>query len=780
MLKYNLGTEENTNWIVSETRFNSDNLGKVEAIFTLGNGYLGIRSVTEEQYLGEARNLFVAGTFNKFDDFEVTELPNAADILQLNITLNNEKFSLEKGRLKEYRRDLNLKNGELVRRVIWENTQGHEFLLIFSRFVSLKNLHLISQKVEIIPLNCYAEIKIGSGINGQVTNSGAQHFHEGEKRIYDKKYIQLLQHTTESKIDFVINSAHNYFIDGKKVDVEHKMAIDRRKVYTEGTILLTRNQVFTFEKISSIHTSRDKENIENYSLDNLRQKSLNDLKNESDKGYAVLFSESIEEWKKRWKEIDIKLDSNNDFDQLAIRFALYHLIIMTPAHDNRFGVAAKGLSGEGYKGHSFWDTEIFILPFFSYTLPEIARNLLIYRYNTINGARNKARNNGYEGAMYPWESAFTGEEVTPVWGGVDIVTGDATKIWSGFIEQHISSDIAFAVWQYYMLTNDQSFMDHYGYEIIFETATFWQSRLEWDEGKQRYHINNVIGPDEYKEHVNNNAFTNHMAHWNIEKAINYYNELKESNRELWEKLNEKIKIEAMYLKWIDKIDKIYLPEPGKDMVIPQDDTYLSKKIIDLTKYKNQTHVGSIFEDYNLEQVNQIQVSKQADIMVLFYLLENRFSQEVKLANWNYYEPKTLHDSSLSFSTHSVLASDMGDSELAYDLFQKAASIDLGPNMKSSDHGIHAAAMGGVWQAVVNGFGGIRMIDGKLRVSPRLPKNWNILEFKIFWKESHLLFNVSKNKITICILSTDQDQLPLDILINDKLYQLEKHLEVEIY
>jgi len=777
LLKYNLGIEENTNWVVSETSFNSDYLGKVEAIFALGNGYLGIRSATEEQYLGEVRNLFVAGTFNKFDDFEVTELPNAADILQLNITLNNERFSLDKGRLKEYRRDLNLKNGELVRRVIWENTQGHEFLLIFKRFVSLKNLHLIGQKVEIIPLNCDAEIKIGSGINGQVTNSGAQHFHEGEKRIYDKKYIQLLQQTTESKIDFVINSAHNYFIDGEKVDVEQKMVIDRRKVFTEGTIFLNRNQVFNFEKISSVYTSRDKENSEDYSLDNLRQKSLNDLKKESDKGYAILYSESSEIWNRKWKEIDIKIDGDNDFDQLAIRFALYHLIIMTPAHDNRFGVAAKGLSGEGYKGHSFWDTEIFILPFFSYTLPEIARNLLIYRYNTINGARNKARNNGYEGAMYPWESAFTGEEVTPVWGGVDIITGKATKIWSGFIEQHISSDIAFAVWQYHMLTGDQSFMQNYGYEIIFETATFWQSRLEWDEEKQRYHINNVIGPDEYKEHVDNNAFTNHMAHWNIEKAIMYYEELKADNRLLWDKLNERLKIEAKYQNWLDKLNKIYLPMSRNDMLIPQDDTYLSKKIIDLTKYKKQTRVGTIFDDYNLEQVNQIQVSKQADIMVLFYLLENRFSQEVKQANWKYYEPKTLHDSSLSFSTHSVLASDMEDSKLAYELFQKAVGIDLGPNMKSSDHGIHAAAMGGVWQAVVNGFGGVRMLDGKLRVSPRLPKNWSMLEFKIFWKENPLLIKVSKNKVAISNLSTQQ--VSIDILIFDKLYQLEKQLEVEI-
>lgn len=777
MLKYNLGTEKDTNWIVSETRFNSDNLGKVEAIFALGNGYLGIRSATEEQYLGEIRNLFVAGTFNKFDDFEVTELPNVADILQLNITLNNEKFSLEKGRLKEYRRDLNLKNGELVRRVVWENTQGHQFLLNFKRFVSLKNLHLIGQKLEIVPLNCDAEIKISSGINGQVTNSGAQHFHEGEKRIYDKKFIQLLQQTTESKIDFVINVAHSYFIDGQNVDIEQKMVIDRRKVLTEGKIFLKRDQQLNFEKISTVHTSRDRDYIGGYSLEELRHKSLDALKEDSDDGYNLLFSKSSECWNNIWSEIDIKIDSKNNFDQLAIRFAQYHLIIMTPAHDNRFGIAAKGLTGEGYKGHSFWDTEIFILPFFSYTLPDIARNLLIYRYNTIDGARNKAKNNGYEGAMYPWESAFTGDEVTPIWGAVDIVTGEATKIWSGFIEQHISSDISFAVWQYYMLTNDQDFMNNYGYEIIFETATFWQSRLEWNEDQQKYYLNNVIGPDEYKEHVNNNAFTNHTVHWNIEIAIMYYKELKESNRELWNQLNTRLKIEDSYQKWISKIDKIYLPKPGKDLVIPQDDTYLSKKIIDLTKYKNQTRVGTIFDDYNLEQVNQIQVSKQADIMVLFYLLENRFSQEVKLANWNYYEPKTLHDSSLSFSTHSVLASDMGESELAYELFQKAASIDLGSNMKSSDHGIHAAAMGGVWQAVVNGFGGIRMIDGNLRMSPRLPENWSSLEFKIIWKEKLLSVKITKNKVLISNLSTNHDLIEIQVF--NRLYQLEKQLEVEI-
>lgn len=764
MLQYNLGTGEYKNWIVSEVAFNPYALGKCEAIMALGNGYMGLRSATEESYVGQVRNLFVAGTFNQFDEYEVTELPNAPDVVELDIWLNGEKFSLEKGKIIHYRRDLNIKDAELVRHVIWENARGEQFEFMFRRFVSLKNLHLIGMKVEIKPLNCEANIQITSGINGQMTNSGAQHFHEGEKRIFDKKYLQLIQTTTESKIDFVVNATHRYMIDGKEIEKEPRMAIDRRKVFIQVAFDVKQGETLTFEKLANVYTSRDKQyDHDAYSLDVMRQDALNDLKEEAKKGYDALFSENVSEWKKRWEQMNITIESENEFDQLAIRFAHYHLIIMTPAHDARFGVAAKGLTGEGYKGHSFWDTEIFILPFFTYTFPHIARSLLEYRYNTIEGARRKAKANGYEGAMYPWESAFTGDEVTPVWGAVDIVTGKATKIWSGFIEQHITSDIAFAVWQYYKVTGDDDFMERYGYEILFDTATFWASRLEWNEEKQQYHINDVIGPDEYKEHVNNNAFTNYMAHWNIETAIRYYERLKETNPALLDALHEKIGVHESYKKWKEKVDLIYLPQPREqDLVIPQDDTYLTKQMIDLTKYKNQTRVGTIFEDYNLEQVNNIQVSKQADIMVLFYLLENKFSQEVKRANWNYYEPKTLHDSSLSLSTHCILASDMDDRELAYALFEQAARIDLGPNMKSSDHGMHTASIGGVWQSVVCGFGGVRMLDGKLRMHPKLPKQWKKLSFPIYWRGDRLEVTVTHEQLVVKKVTNVHDAVTFDV------------------
>ena len=387
----------------------------------------------------------------------------------------------------------------------------------------------------------------------------------------------------------------------------------------------------------------------------------------------------------------------------------------------------------------------------------------------VSNLLKKAKENGYEGAMYPWEAAWiTDGEVTPVWGEVDIITGKRTKILTGFIEQHITANVANAVWQYYMITNDKEFMDLYGYEIIFDTAIFWNSRMEYNEEKGQYHINDVIGPDEYKEHVNNNAYTNYMAYRNIRLALDYYEELKAKEKETYNRLNEKLNIESYIQSFKEKLEKIYLPQPNENNIIPQDDTYLSKKVIDLTKYKNQENVGSIFKDYNLEQVNEIQVSKQADIMILFYVLENLFSKDVKIANYNYYEPKTLHDSSLSLSTHCILANDLGHYDVAYDLFKKACEIDLGPNMKTSDAGVHAASLGGIWQCVVMGFAGVRMLDGKLRINPKLPKHWDGLSFNIMWKGNDLKIEIQKDTMTI---ENNGNEL-VEIEVFDNIYKVD--------
>lgn len=777
MMNYTKGQGEYKNWLVEETKFDVNYLGKCEAIMYLGNGYMGVRSATEEKYKNEVRNHFVNGTFNKFDEYEVTELPNIADFTELKIKLDGENLDLEKGEVTNYSRTFNLKDGYLLREFLWKY-KGKEYQFTSKRFVSLKNLNLLAMQVEITPLIDNSKIEIASGINGQMTNSGSQHFHEGEKRIYDKKYVEMITTTTQSKIDFVQMTSHIVKVNGELIEKEPELMMDRRKVLTIFSQDVEKNSKFTFEKICTVNTTRDFKH-EGKILVEIRELALEELKEFSNKGFEILLNESKNEWNKKWEKIDIKIESENEFDQLAIRFAQYHLIAMTPAHDYRMGVGAKGLSGEGYKGHSFWDTELFITPFFTYTMPEIAKSLLRYRYETINGARKKAKENGYEGAQYPWESAWKDDgEVTPVWGAVDIITGEATKIWSGFIEQHITCDVVYSLWQYYMITKDEEFMLKYGYEILFETAIFWASRIEWNEEKQEYHINDVIGPDEYKEHVNNNAFTNYMAKWNLNLAIEYYEKIKEEKPEVFNKLNERIDLDKGYKNWKEKVEKIYLPQPRKeDLVIPQDDTYLTKEIIDLTKYKNQENVGTIFKDYNLHQVNNIQVSKQADIMILFYLLEDKFDLATKRANWNYYEPKTLHDSSLSLSTHCILASDMNDEKLAYNLFRKATEIDLGPNMKTSDHGIHAASLGGIWQCIVNGFAGVRMLGGKLRIDPKLPTTWNKITFPINWHGVELKVTIDKNVLIVEKISEGEEAI--NFTVYGKEYILDKKLEIKL-
>ena len=777
MMKYDLGKGEFRNWIVSEIEFEEKYIGKTEAIFALGNGYIGLRSANEERYLDEKRDLFISGTFNKANENEVTELPNAADITEIEIYINGKRLTLSSKNNKEYLKSLNLKTGELSRSFVYLDDNYNEYKVSSKRFVSQDRLHVIVNRMEITPLSMNSKIEYRSGINGQVTNTGSQHFNEGEKRIYDYKYIQMLQETSQSKITFIQNTVHNIYIVDTKIDRKPKLSIDRRRVSVSDEYEVDKDQTLVIEKFSNIYTTRDIDS-ENLTINQLREKSLNEIKEISDMDYDTFFEYNEKIWKKYWEDQNIVVEGN-DYDQLAIRFAEYHLKVMTPAHDNRCGIAAKGLSGEGYKGHSFWDTEIFILPFYTYSNPEIARKLLEYRYLSINGAREKAKINGYEGAMYPWESAWLEDgEVTPVWGAVDIITGKATKIWSGFIEQHITADITFAVWQYYMITNDEDFMEKYGYEIMFDTAIFWASRLEWNDEKQRYHINEVIGPDEYKEHVDNDAFTNWLAYWTIETAIEYYNKLKSNKLEIFEAINKKLDLVRSYDKWIEKLPKIYLPLPRElDNIIPQNDTFLSLKDIDLTKYKNQTHVGSMFQDYNLDQVNKMQVIKQADVVMLLYLLEHKFSKEVKKANYDYYEKRTLHDSSLSLSTHSILASDIDEKELAYKLFNGATKIDLGENMKTSDHGIHAASLGGIWQIVVNGFGGVRMIGGNLRINPKLPESWEKLSFSFIWKNNKINVNLSKNNIELNRFSGDNEII--EIYIYDSKYRFEKHLIIKL-
>ena len=743
-------------WILREDSFDPEHLGKCEAVMSLGNGYLGLRSALEERYLGECRDLLVNGTFDRFDgENEVTELPNIADVTAVELWINGVRFSLNQGSCQNYSRELNIRTGELTRSVIWTSPKGDAVQLSFRRIVSLARLHDIAMQVSVTPLTGAIELKLRSGINAQVTNTGTQHFIEGEKRFFEKQYLQLVETTVQSGIDVVVNAVHRFYRSGEEVSMETDVNIDRRILYADYSVSLEAGDTFTLEKFANVNTSRDLE-WSSTTLSEMQLQSLEDLKKAAALGYQVLAKESASEWETEvWNRsrVEIEGDADSGFDLFSLRFAQYHMRVMLPRHDARMNIGAKGLSGEGYKGHCFWDTEIFLLPYYIFTDPPAARNLVKYRYLSLPGAHRKAAENGYQGAMFPWESAWLDDgETCPAYMGTDIITGTPIKVWSGIIEQHITADVAFGVWQYVTAAGDQDFLEKYGYELIMDAAIFWASRLE--EGSDGcLHINDVVGPDEYHEHVNDNAFTNYMARWNLQKAIEYYDQLKNQDPSLLQSLSDKLQLDEWYPKWVSCAERIYLPQPTSENILPMDDRFMSGKYIDLTKYKEQPFVAGIMKDYNLEQIQGIQVCKQADCLVLFFLLEELFPDEVKQASWDYYLDRTLHDSSLSLSTHSVLASDMGDADLAYDLFRQAAAIDLGPYMGTSDAGIHAASFGGVWQCVVYGFGGLRMINGRLHIRPHLPKGWTKLSYEIFWKGEQYRITLTKESAEVRNLSS---------------------------
>jgi hypothetical glycosyl hydrolase len=364
----------------------------------------------------------------------------------------------------------------------------------------------------------------------------------------------------------------------------------------------------------------------------------------------------------------------------------------------------------------------------------------------LNAARRNAVRKGYRGAMYPWECAWIDDgEATPLYAGVDILTGEKAKVLTGLLEHHITADVAYGVWQYFTATGDADYMERCGYEILLETAVFWGSRAEYNTALDRYEINGVIGPDEYKEYVDNNAYTNYMARWNMRTGLQAAGFLQKTQPELFRRLDGTTGFSEFREKIGEICAKIYLPVPGPDGMVPQTDGYLSLEPIDLTGYKSQAGVLGITKDLNADQLNRYMVSKQADLVMLMFLFEDLFSREEEKKNFLFYEAHTLHDSSLSKSIHSIVANRLGMEETAFQLFREALNIDLGPYMKSSDSGIHSASMGGIWQSAVFGFGGLRIRENGLHLDPCLPQSWKRLCFPLVWHGNRLRVTASANK-----------------------------------
>jgi len=723
-------------WLVHEDTFQAERQHHHETIFTIGNGYLGTRGTFEERYPGDRQATLIHGVF---DDAPIvhTELVNAPDWLPFYLLVEGQRFAMNRGVVTNYRRTLDLRTGVLTRELRWRSPGGHSVDIAIERWASLADEHLCAIRYSVTALDFSGEIELRAGLDGLVENPCP--IQPGEVGLLHWRYVAQSHPTPQSA------TLHSRT---RTSGVDRCQAVYLAVEGVEGVSYVSRDcpncpqvtarfhlspgQTATATKLVAMYTSRDTGVPATAVLEKLDEAVA--------RGYDALRAEHVAEWDRYWRACDVVIEGDDEA-QLALRFSLFQLLIATPRHDERVSIPAKTLSGFDYRGHVFWDTDIFIVPFLAFTQPHLARNLLMYRYHTLPGARDKARQAGYEGAMYPWESVPSGEETTPHW--VPLADGGVVRIWCGEIEQHISADVAYAVWQYWQVTGDDDFFVNYGAEIILDTAVFWGSRVEFNAGKGCYEINDVIGPDENHDHVNNSVFTNRMVKWHLRTALDTLSWLRQAHPDKATDLERRLDLTPERLAhWEDVIDRIYIAHDPESGLMEQFDGFFDLEDLDLASLEPRTR--SVQELLGVEGAQKVQVLKQPDVLMLLYMLGDEYDQATKRANWDYYEPRTDHafGSSLGPTVHAIVGCQVGEVDRAYEHFMRAARADLCDVRGNAGAGIHAASAGGLWQAVVFGFAGLKLTPQGPVVHPCLPPHWKKLSFTIRYRGETIQYSLA--------------------------------------
>ena len=733
-------------WQIIEHGWDPELQNENETKFALGNGYIGSRGILEENPPYCRPGTFFAGIYEGTRAL-VPELVNAPNPIDLRISVDGEKLGVVAMDIVSHKRILDMYRGTLFRDTIYLNARKKRFYYQSMRFLSMHDKHIAVMQVYITPLDESATFTITNAIDTSIMNMGL--VTEGKK-----KHVTIVESGKSGEINFVCTKTIEkgiFLFYASQVIVKKG-----KKIYTPPNwtfkLNLKKREAVCITYFFSLHASNSG------NVEKIKKNATNSVVRSVKKGLNQLFSEHSREWEKKWREANIEINGD-PYIERAIRFNIYHLLIAASEHCEDVSIGAKALTGEGYRGHVFWDTELFCLPFFIYINPSVAKNLLLYRYHRLDAARKIARERGYKGAIFPWESADTGYETTPSW--YKDGRGKIQRVLTMEQECHITADISYSVFHYYSATNDIDFLLNYGLEIILETARFWESRVELNKRKKRYEINNVIGPDEFHEGVNNNAFTNILVQWNIKIAAQLLKVLKRKYPIEIKKLMKEIHIKPSDLEnWRQIASKLHIPFSKKTKIIEQFEGFLKRKKFPLTELNH--HSIPVYPD-NIRNIGSTQYIKQADVVMILYLLSDIFSLETKRKNYLFYENRTLHKSSLSASIHALMGAEVGEEHKAYHYFDIASHADLKNVYCNTEDGIHAASLGGVWQALIHGFAGMRIRRDILSFSPQLPSGWERIKFSFKFKGYKILADIDQEKVSLYFSSKRKtDQLPVKV------------------
>jgi len=717
-------------WLVVEEGFDVTREHEIESLLAIANGYVGVRGSVAEGSAVSRPATFLAGAFEQSKDLTpVPELVIAPDWGRLRFTIEGERFSAAGTMMIHHHRTLDLRRGLLLRHGIAKGTGGHSTEIRTLHAASLASRHLLLEFVEIIPKNFSGTILVEAILSGDVkSESGQAHWHRFELR--DSRHGPILVGMTHGGLQLAVAS-HTTAVGRDDLILDCQRDFGPTWALERCELSVSLGQSGVLHRVVGMYSSRD-EGDPISRADALEREVVDTPPN-------LLLEEHAAAWAGRWQRANIEIDGAPKIEK-ALRFGLYHLLGAVHPTDSRISIGARALSGQAYRGHVFWDTETFMVPFFMHAWPEAARTLLRYRHRTLDGARRKAQNLHYRGALYAWESADTGDETTPP--VVLTPYGEIIPILSGLEEHHISADIAYAIWQYVRATGDEAFLEEEGAEILLETARFWASRGSWNkDGK--YHIDRVIGPDEYHESVNDNAYTNHLAKKNLLWAA-------QVARGLGRNVASTLGVDAEEIAQWEKIAALmYVGMDESGFIIEQHQGFFALEQIDLAAFSPRTVPMDVL--LGRQRTQNAQVVKQADVVQLIAMLWDEIDPRVRRKSYHYYEPRTAHGSSLSPGIYAWVAARLGLLDLAARYLDQTAEIDLGNNMGNSAGGVHAAAMGSLWQAVVFGLAGLHQdVDDPncLCVEPNLLPNMRRLSVPYSIRGRQLDLHICRQAIEV--------------------------------
>ncbi|MEP3838094.1 MAG: glycoside hydrolase family 65 protein [Algibacter sp.] len=747
------------NWSIIEEGFDATHVKSSESIFSIGNGAMGQRANFEETYSGDTfQGSYIAGVYypdktrvgwwkNGYPEYFAKVL-NAPNWIGINVTVNGESLDLNTCKsVENFKRELNMKEGWLSRSFIATLPNNVQVEVAVKRFLSLEIDEIGAINYEVTPINSDAEIIFQPYLDSGITNEDTN----WDDKFWDTTHVNHLNHQAFIEAKTMKTHFHTctfmeseVFLSGKSVLVEPSVTVDSNQVSFSYAQAVKKGNTYSIQKFGGYTVDR------NHDKSNLVKVAKEVLKTAIKKGFNQLLEDQKQAWGKIWEIADITIDGDVKAQQ-GIRFNIFQLNQTYLGKDSKLNIGPKGFTGEKYGGSTYWDTEAYCIPFYMATKDQkVARTLLEYRYNHLDKAIENAEKLGFKNgaALYPMVT-MNGEECHNEW--------EIT-----FEEIHRNGAIAFAIYNYYRYTGDYSYIPEKGLEVLIGIARFWQQRATFSADKNQYVILGVTGPNEYENNVNNNWYTNYLAKWCIDFTLEQIEKIETEYVSDFSRIAKKVKLSKKELAlWKAVADNMYFPYSEKHQVYLQQDGFLDKELISVEKLSKSER--PINQKWSWDRILRSPYIKQADTLQGFYFFEDQFSDETLERHFDFYEPLTVHESSLSPCVHSIQAAKLNRMEQAYTFYLRTSRLDLDDYNHEVHEGLHITSMAGTWMSIVEGFGGMRVKNNRLSFTPKIPKQWNGYSFKVNFRNHILKVEITQKQTNFEIICGND----LEILVNNK-------------